>query len=138
MAGGIPIAVGAALAIKKQKRDDVALCFFGDGASNEGAFYEALNMAAPAKLAVAETTSSAGAIPGTNAAAGYSFPGATTYVASITIGANGVITATPRNTGAGTNPVITMTPTQIGTTGQLTWKCTTVAGATKYVPASCR
>jgi pyruvate dehydrogenase E1 component alpha subunit len=46
VAGGIPIAVGAALAIKKQKRDDVALCFFGDGASNEGAFHEALNMAA--------------------------------------------------------------------------------------------
>ena len=30
--GGLPIAVGAALAIKKQKRDDVAMCFFGDGA----------------------------------------------------------------------------------------------------------
>ena len=44
--GGLPIAVGAALAIKKQKRDDVAMCFFGDGASNEGAFHEALNMAA--------------------------------------------------------------------------------------------
>ena len=50
--GGIPIAVGAALAIKKQKRDDVALCFFGDGASNEGAFHEALNMAAIWKLPV--------------------------------------------------------------------------------------
>ena len=37
VAGGIPIAVGAALAIKKQRRDDVALCFFGDGATNEGA-----------------------------------------------------------------------------------------------------
>jgi acetoin:2,6-dichlorophenolindophenol oxidoreductase subunit alpha len=33
VAGGIPIAVGAALAIKKQKRDDVAICFFGDGAT---------------------------------------------------------------------------------------------------------
>jgi pyruvate dehydrogenase E1 component alpha subunit len=52
VAGGIPIAVGAALAIKKQKRDDVALCFFGDGASNEGAFHEALNMAAIWKLPV--------------------------------------------------------------------------------------
>ncbi len=50
--GGIPIAVGAALAIKKQKRDDVALCFFGDGASNEGAFHEALNMAAVWRLPV--------------------------------------------------------------------------------------
>ena len=52
VAGGIPIAVGAALAIKKQKRDDVAICFFGDGASNEGAFHEALNMAAIWKLPV--------------------------------------------------------------------------------------
>jgi pyruvate dehydrogenase E1 component alpha subunit len=50
--GGIPIAVGAAMAIKKQKRDDVAVCFFGDGASNEGAFHEALNMAAIWKLPV--------------------------------------------------------------------------------------
>jgi pyruvate dehydrogenase E1 component alpha subunit len=50
--GGIPIAVGAALAIKKQKRDDVTVCFFGDGASNEGAFHEALNMAALWKLPV--------------------------------------------------------------------------------------
>ena len=50
--GGLPIAVGAALAIKKQKRDDVAMCFFGDGASNEGAFHEALNMASIWKLPV--------------------------------------------------------------------------------------
>jgi acetoin:2,6-dichlorophenolindophenol oxidoreductase subunit alpha len=50
--GGIPIAVGAALAIKKQRRDDVAVCFFGDGASNEGAFHESLNMAAIWKLPV--------------------------------------------------------------------------------------
>jgi pyruvate dehydrogenase E1 component alpha subunit len=50
--GGLPIAVGAALAIRKQKRDDVAMCFFGDGASNEGAFHEALNMAAIWKLPV--------------------------------------------------------------------------------------
>jgi acetoin:2,6-dichlorophenolindophenol oxidoreductase subunit alpha len=50
--GGLPIAVGAALAIRKQKRDDVAVCFFGDGASNEGAFHEALNMAAIWKLPV--------------------------------------------------------------------------------------
>jgi pyruvate dehydrogenase E1 component alpha subunit len=50
--GGIPIAAGAALAIKKQKRDDVVVCFFGDGASNEGAFHETLNMAAIWKLPV--------------------------------------------------------------------------------------
>ena len=50
--GGLPIAVGAALAMRQQKRDDVVVCFFGDGASNEGAFHEALNMAALWKLPV--------------------------------------------------------------------------------------
>lgn len=44
--GGIPITVGCALAAKRQKTDGVAVSFFGDGASNEGAFHEALNMAA--------------------------------------------------------------------------------------------
>ena len=50
--GGIPIAVGAALALKKQKKDNVVVCFFGDGANNEGAFHEALNMASVWKLPV--------------------------------------------------------------------------------------
>lgn len=50
--GGIPIAAGAAMGIKQQKRDDAVVCFFGDGASNEGAFHEALNMAAVWKLPV--------------------------------------------------------------------------------------
>ncbi len=50
--GGLPIAVGAALALRQQKRSEVVVCFFGDGASNEGAFHEALNMAALWKLPV--------------------------------------------------------------------------------------
>lgn len=50
--GGLPIAVGAALAIKQQKRTDVAMCFFGDGASNQGAFHESMNMAALWRLPV--------------------------------------------------------------------------------------
>ncbi len=50
--GGIPIAAGAAMGIKQLKRDDAVVCFFGDGASNEGAFHEALNMAAVWKLPV--------------------------------------------------------------------------------------
>lgn len=52
VAGGIPIAVGAALAAKKLKTGKVAISFFGDGANNEGAFHEALNMAAVWKLPV--------------------------------------------------------------------------------------
>lgn len=44
--GGIPIAVGAALGLRMQGRDAVVVSFFGDGATNEGAFHEALNLAA--------------------------------------------------------------------------------------------
>ncbi len=43
--GGIPIATGAALSIKLRDEDRIAVCFFGDGASNQGAFHESLNMA---------------------------------------------------------------------------------------------
>ena len=50
--GGLPIAVGAALTSKRLGRTDVTVCFFGDGANNEGAFHEALNMASIWKLPV--------------------------------------------------------------------------------------
>ena len=50
--GGIPIAVGVGLAIQYQKRDNVVVGFFGDGAVNEGAFHESLNLAAIWKLPV--------------------------------------------------------------------------------------
>jgi pyruvate dehydrogenase E1 component alpha subunit len=44
--GNVPIAAGLALAAKRLGTDRVAVCFFGDGAANEGAFHEGLNMAA--------------------------------------------------------------------------------------------
>jgi pyruvate dehydrogenase E1 component alpha subunit len=50
--GGIPIAVGAALSAKRLGTSAVAVSFFGDGANNEGAFHEALNMASVWKLPV--------------------------------------------------------------------------------------
>jgi TPP-dependent pyruvate/acetoin dehydrogenase alpha subunit len=43
---GIPVAAGAGLGAKMLGTDRVCLCFFGDGASNEGAFHEGLNLAA--------------------------------------------------------------------------------------------
>jgi acetoin:2,6-dichlorophenolindophenol oxidoreductase subunit alpha len=43
---GLPVAAGAALGSKLQGNDRVTLCFFGDGASNEGTFHESLNLAA--------------------------------------------------------------------------------------------
>ena len=46
IAEGMPTAVGAALAFKKQGTDDVAVSFFGEGAANQGAFHESLNLAA--------------------------------------------------------------------------------------------
>jgi pyruvate dehydrogenase E1 component alpha subunit len=49
---GIPVAAGAALGALMRGADQVTLCFFGDGASNEGTFHEALNMAANWKLPV--------------------------------------------------------------------------------------
>ncbi len=50
--GGYTLAVGAALAAKMKKTRQVAVCFFGDGASNRGTFHEAINMAAAWKLPV--------------------------------------------------------------------------------------
>lgn len=49
---GLPIAVGAGLSIKLKGTDNVVACFFGDGASNQGTFHEAINMAAIWKLPV--------------------------------------------------------------------------------------
>ena len=50
--GGVPIAVGAALAAKMQGTDRVAVSFFGDGASNEGTVHEAMNLASVWKLPI--------------------------------------------------------------------------------------
>ena len=50
--GGIPIATGAGYSCKYRGTDQVVLCFFGDGASNEGTFHESINMAAAWDLPV--------------------------------------------------------------------------------------
>ena len=87
VAGGIPIAVGAALSAKMQKNGKVVVSFFGDGANNEGAFHESLNMASIWKLPVifvcenngyGMSTSAARSTAVANVAdraAGYSMPG---------------------------------------------------------------
>ena len=50
--GQLPLAIGIALGIKLKKLDSVVMCFFGDGAVNEGEFHEAMNMASLWKLPV--------------------------------------------------------------------------------------
>ena len=48
--GGIPLATGAALSAKVRNTGGVAVAFFGDGATNQGAFHESLNLAAILRL----------------------------------------------------------------------------------------
>lgn len=52
VAGGVPIAVGVGLSITMRKTRQVCLVIFGDGAANEGAFHESLNMASIWKLPI--------------------------------------------------------------------------------------
>lgn len=52
VAAGAPIALGVAFASAYEENGRVAVCFFGDGATNEGAFHEAVNMAAILKAPV--------------------------------------------------------------------------------------
>jgi len=87
VAGGLPIMTGAGLSIKMRKTDQVAVVFFGDGATNRGTVHEAMNMSAIWKLPVifaVENNQYASTTPQTYAcaiadisarAAGYGIPG---------------------------------------------------------------
>jgi len=87
VAGGLSIITGAGLAAQMRGGDDVAVCFFGDGASNAGPFHESINIAAQWKLpviyvcennlwAVNTPASATVALPDVAArAAGYGIPG---------------------------------------------------------------
>ena len=114
---------------------------------------EGFNLAAPAKLAVAETATALGGLDqvkgGDTGNTGYKFPdGGTKYVESIAIADKGVITVTTQATGAKTNPKFKLTPAQAtqgsgptATTNNeapITWTCTKVDGELKHLPASCR
>jgi pyruvate dehydrogenase E1 component alpha subunit len=52
VAGGLPLAVGAALAVRQKKTGQAVVCFFGDGATNQGSFHESLNLASVWQLPV--------------------------------------------------------------------------------------
>lgn len=49
---GMPVAVGAAMAFRARGTDNIALSYFGEGAANQGAFHESINLAALWKLPV--------------------------------------------------------------------------------------
>lgn len=97
---------------------------------------EGLNLASSAKLAVAEVHQSTGTFPADGAAAGYPGISGTDNVASIAVGANGVITVT--YTAAAQGVVLTLTPNEEAT-GEITWTCAVANAANnRYVPANCR
>src|SRR5580698_2639596 len=50
--GGNTVVTGLGLAMKLRRRDQVAVCFFGEGATNEGAFHEGINFAAVEQLPI--------------------------------------------------------------------------------------
>jgi pyruvate dehydrogenase E1 component alpha subunit len=87
LGGGFVVATGMGMALKKQRRPDVVVHFFGDGTSNRGTFHESLNWSAVQKLpilficenngwAVSVPTSASTAVEDIAArAAGYGIPG---------------------------------------------------------------
>jgi pyruvate dehydrogenase E1 component alpha subunit len=89
VAGGVPIIAGAGFSIKMRQTDQVAVCFFGDGAANRGPVHEVMNLAAIWKLPivfVVENNQFASTTPHRDACAvedislrakGYSMPGTT-------------------------------------------------------------
>nr|WP_323781324.1 thiamine pyrophosphate-dependent dehydrogenase E1 component subunit alpha [Amylibacter sp.] len=106
--GGLPIAVGAALSAKRLNTGAVTVCFFGDGANNEGAFHEALNIASVWKLPVVffcennhygmstSTERSTAVKQIADRAAGYSMPGVTVDGNDFSAVAEVMATATER------------------------------------------
>jgi pyruvate dehydrogenase E1 component alpha subunit len=96
VAGGIPIAVGAAQGLKMQKSDAIVACMFGDGAINRGPFLEGLNWAALFKLPVLFVCEDNGVAAFTRADSVTAGPGVTERakslgVAAITVDGNNVL-----------------------------------------------
>jgi len=91
---------------------------------------EGLSLAAPAKLAVAETASALGGlgkikVSETENNTGFTFPeNGSDYVKKIEIGnGTGVITVTMKDTGATNDPVIVLTPSQANAESPVKWEC---------------
>ena len=95
---------------------------------------ECMNVAAAAKLAVAETFQSEGVLPVDEAAAGYTF-GGSEYCDTITV-TDGVIAATILNNDPATGEIITLTPDTTNA-GAMDWVCA-YSGSAAHIPSECR
>jgi pyruvate dehydrogenase E1 component alpha subunit len=88
--GGLPLAVGLALADKMQDRNRVTCCFFGEGAAAEGEFHESMNLAALWKLPVLFVCENNGYAMGTALERSESEPDITRHAESYRIPAEAV------------------------------------------------
>ena len=105
VAGGIPIAVGAAHGLKMQKSEAIAVCMFGDGAINRGPFLEGLNWAVLYKLPVLFVCEDNGVAAFTRADSVTAGPGVTERakalgVAAISVDGNNVMAVDEAAAGA--------------------------------------
>jgi type IV pilus assembly protein PilA len=98
---------------------------------------EVILLAAPAKLAVSETSSSLGGLKDVTVTnVGYEFPGKTKYVDKVSVAAEtGVVTV--KSLVPDADGEIVLTPKDVGG-GQLTWTCTANSIKDKFLPAECR
>jgi type IV pilus assembly protein PilA len=99
---------------------------------------EGMNLAGAAKLAVAETYSSKGAFPTSNASAGLPLNTSITgnNVSGVAVGAAGIVTVTYSNDTNITGNTMILTPTANG--GSVSWTCLTGTVVAKYRPSNCR
>jgi type IV pilus assembly protein PilA len=98
---------------------------------------EGLNMATAAKLGVSETRQTRGTWPSNNAAAGIANTIQSTYVNSVAVSGNGVITVTYRNiTELPANATVTLTPAFANES--VRWTCAPGTVPSRYLPATCR
>ena len=104
---------------------------------------EAMTLASGAKTAVTEYYSSEGAFPTTNALAGIANTIEGNYVASVSVGGGGLITATMKGSGVSQGiqgDTLLLSPADAG--GSVVWTCKAGSGANavnpKYLPSSCR
>ena len=97
---------------------------------------EGINLGSAAKSAVAEFRNTNGRYPSTNASAGIADTISSTYVSSVSVGANGIITVTYQALGGSANGTIIFTPAD--GSGSIIWTCNTGDLPNRYRPSNCK